>query len=73
MTQKRTSDAQVNKKRKIPPAKVNKGVKKRQRLSDKDPVSDPDELHVDSEDEFVKVYYFVFLGICIFWYCTDVA
>ncbi|XBI09584.1 hypothetical protein VPH35_137102 [Triticum aestivum] len=41
-----------NKKRKVPPAKVNKGVKKRARVKAEDAVSEEDDIKVDSEDEF---------------------
>ena len=44
-----------NKKRKVPPAKVNKGVKKRARVEAEDVVSEEDDIEVDSEDEFAVV------------------
>ena len=45
-----------NKKRKVPPAKVNKGVKMRARVEAEDPVSEEDDIEVDSEDEFAVVH-----------------
>ena len=44
-----------NKKRKVHPAKVNKGVKKRARVEAEDAVSEEDDIEVDSEDEFAVV------------------
>ena len=44
-----------NKKRKVAPAKVNKGVKKRARVEAEDVVSEEDDIEVDSEDEFAVV------------------
>ena len=44
-----------NKKRKVAPAKVNKGVKKRARVKAEDDVSEEDDIEVDSEDEFPMV------------------
>ena len=44
-----------NKKRKVAPAKVNKGVKKRARVKAEDAVSEEDDIKVDSEDEFAVV------------------
>ena len=44
-----------NKKRKVAPAKVNKGVKKRARVEAEDVVSEKDDIEVDSEDEFAVV------------------
>ncbi|XBI10472.1 hypothetical protein VPH35_137743 [Triticum aestivum] len=41
-----------NNKRKVHPAKVNKGVKKRVRVEAEDVVSEEDDIEVDSEDEF---------------------
>ena len=45
-----------NKKRKVPPAKVNKGVKKRARVEAEDSEFDVEELEVNSEDEEAMVY-----------------
>ena len=44
-----------NKKRKVHPAKVNKGVKKRARVEAEDAASEEDDIEVDSEDEFAVV------------------
>ena len=44
-----------NKKHKVHPAKVNKGVKKRARVEAEDVVSEEDDIEVDSEDEFAVV------------------
>ena len=44
-----------NKKRKVHPAKVNKGVKKHARVEAEDVVSEEDDIEVDSEDEFAVV------------------
>ena len=44
-----------NKKRKVHPAKVNKGGKKRARVEAKDAASEEDDIEVDSEDEFAVV------------------
>ena len=44
-----------NKKRKVAPAKVNKGVKKHARVEAEAVVSDEDDIEVDSEDEFAVV------------------
>ena len=44
-----------NKKRKVAPAKVNKGVKKRARVEAEDVVSEEDDIEVDSEDEYAVV------------------
>ncbi|XBI25453.1 hypothetical protein VPH35_050389 [Triticum aestivum] len=41
-----------NRKRKVHPAKVNKGVKKHARVKAEDVVSEEDDIEVDSEDEF---------------------
>ncbi|XBI37666.1 hypothetical protein VPH35_122908 [Triticum aestivum] len=41
-----------NKKRKVHPTKVNKGVKKRARVEAEDSASEEDDIEVDSEDEF---------------------
>ncbi|XBH96286.1 hypothetical protein VPH35_086700 [Triticum aestivum] len=41
-----------NNKRKVHPAKVNKGVKKHARVEAEDIVSEEDDIEVDSEDEF---------------------
>ena len=45
-----------NNKRKVHPAKVNKGVKKRARVKAEDGVSEEDDIEVDSEDEFAVVH-----------------
>ena len=59
-----------NKKRKVPPAKVNKGVKKHARVEAEDAVSEEDDIEVDSEDEFavVRVLYCMSLTSCT---CND--
>ena len=44
-----------NKKRKVHPAKVNKGVKKHAHVLAEDVVSEEDDIEVDSEDEFAVV------------------
>ena len=44
-----------NKKRKVHPAKVNKGGKKRARVEAEDAASEEDGIEVDSEDEFAVV------------------
>ena len=44
-----------NNKRKVHPAKVNKGVKKRARVEAEDVASEEDDIEVDSEDEFAVV------------------
>ena len=44
-----------NNKRKVHPAKVNKGVKKHARVEAEDIVSEEDDIEVDSEDEFAVV------------------
>ena len=44
-----------NKKRKVAPAKVNKGVKKRARVEAEDPTSEEAGIEVDSEDEYAVV------------------
>ena len=44
-----------NKKHKVHPAKVNKGVKKRPRVEAEDAASEEDDVEVDSEDEFAVV------------------
>ncbi|XBI00312.1 hypothetical protein VPH35_129392 [Triticum aestivum] len=44
-----------NKKRKVPPAKVNKGVKKRARVKAEDHVSEEDDIEVNSEDEYAVI------------------
>ena len=44
-----------NKKRKVHPTKVNKGVKKLARVEAEDAVSEEDDIEVDSEDEFAVV------------------
>ena len=44
-----------NKKHKVPPVKVNKGVKKHARVEAEDDVSEEDDIEVDSEDEFEVV------------------
>ena len=44
-----------NKKSKVPPVKVNKGVKKRARVEAEDVASEEDDIEVDSEDEFAVV------------------
>ena len=44
-----------NKKRKVHPAKVNKGVKKRALVEAEDAASEKDDIEVDSEDEFAVV------------------
>ena len=44
-----------SKKRKVHPAKVNKGVKKRPRVEAEDAASEEDDIEVDSEDEFAVV------------------
>ena len=44
-----------NNKRKVHPAKVNKGVKKRARVDAEDATSEEDDIEVDSEDEFAVV------------------
>ncbi|XBI96682.1 hypothetical protein VPH35_032933 [Triticum aestivum] len=44
-----------NKKRKVHPAKVNKGVKKHARVEAEDAVSEEDDVEVDSEDEFAAI------------------
>ena len=45
-----------NKKRKVHPTKVNKGVKKHARVEAEDIVSEEDDIEVDSEDEFAVVH-----------------
>ena len=45
-----------NKKHKVHPAKVNKGVKKRARVKAEDDVSEEDDIEVDSEDEFLVIH-----------------
>ena len=59
-----------NKKHKVHPAKVNKGVKKRARVGDEDAASEEDDIEVDSEDEFavVCVLYCICLASCT---CND--
>ena len=44
-----------NKKRKVHPAKVNKGGKKCARVEAEDAASEEDDIEVDSEDEFAVV------------------
>ena len=44
-----------NKKSKVHPAKVNKGVKKRARVEAEDAASEKYDVEVDSEDEFAMV------------------
>ena len=44
-----------NNKRKVHPAKVKKGVKKRACVEAEDVVSEEDDIEVDSEDEFAVV------------------
>ena len=44
-----------NKKRKVHPAKVNKGGKKHARVEAEDAASKEDDIEVDSEDEFAVV------------------
>ena len=44
-----------NKKRKVAPAKVNKGVKKRACVKAEDPISEEDDIEVNSEDEYAVV------------------
>ena len=44
-----------SKKRKVHPAKVNKGAKKRARVEAEDAASEEDDIEVDSEDEFAVV------------------
>ena len=44
-----------NKKCKVHPAKVNKGVKKRAHVETEDAASEEDDIEVDSEDEFAVV------------------
>ena len=44
-----------NKKRKVHPAKVNKGVKKRACVEAEDSASEEDDIEVDSKDEFAVV------------------
>ena len=54
-----------NKKRKVAPAKVNKGVKKRARVEAEDVVSEEDDIEVDSEDEFVVVRVCTVCGLLV--------
>ena len=44
-----------NKKRKVAPAKVNKGVKKRAHVEAEDPLPEEDDIEVNPEDEYAVV------------------
>ena len=44
-----------NKKRKVAPVKVNKGMKKPARVEAQNPVSEEDDIEVDSKDEYAVV------------------
>ena len=48
-----------NKKRKVAPAKVNKGVKKHARVKGEDPAFEGDDIEVNSEDEYSAVCVFL--------------
>ena len=47
-----------NKKHKVPPVKVNKGVKKRACVEAEDPVSEEVDIEVNSKDEYVVLCVF---------------
>ena len=55
----RRSSLKENKKRKVPPAKVNKGTKKHARIKAKDPTFEVDDIEINAEDEKVVVYVFI--------------
>ena len=52
-----------NKKRKVPLAKVNKGVKKHARVEAEDPAFEGDDIEVNSEDEYAVVCVFFIFNI----------